>query len=58
MLGRRMTFCLGPDGNHFVFNVKLDHATAEGAYDKLTVPVIGRGVVFDIPNAKFMEQKK
>ncbi|KAJ3043887.1 Lanosterol 14-alpha-demethylase [Rhizophlyctis rosea] len=58
MLGRKLTFCLNPEGNHFVFNAKIDHATAEGAYDKLTVPVIGSGVVYDIPNAKFMEQKK
>jgi cytochrome P450 len=33
-------------------------ATAEGAYDKLTVPVFGSGVVYDVPNAILMEQKK
>ncbi|TPX55674.1 hypothetical protein PhCBS80983_g05118 [Powellomyces hirtus] len=58
MMGRKMTFCLNPDGNHFVFNVKLSHATAEGAYDKLTVPVFGTEVVYDVPNSTFMEQKK
>ncbi|KAJ3283444.1 Lanosterol 14-alpha-demethylase [Borealophlyctis nickersoniae] len=58
MLGRKMTFCLAPEGNHFVFNVKLAHATAEGAYDKLTVPVFGEGVVYDVDNSIFMEQKK
>ncbi|KAJ3117600.1 Lanosterol 14-alpha-demethylase [Phlyctochytrium bullatum] len=58
MLGRKMTFCLGPDGNHFVFNVKIKNATAEGAYDKLTVPVFGSEVVYDVDNAVFMEQKK
>ncbi|KAJ3333255.1 Lanosterol 14-alpha-demethylase [Blyttiomyces sp. JEL0837] len=58
MLGRKMTFCLGPDGNHFVFNVKLKNATAEGAYDKLTVPVFGKEVVYDVENSIFMEQKK
>ncbi|KND04343.1 uncharacterized protein SPPG_00074 [Spizellomyces punctatus DAOM BR117] len=58
MMGRKMTFCLGPDGNHFVFNVKLANAIAEGAYDKLTVPVFGTEVVYDVQNAVFMEQKK
>ncbi|KAI8904122.1 cytochrome P450 [Gorgonomyces haynaldii] len=58
MAGRRMTFCLGPDGNHFVFNVPIANASAEAAYETLTVPVFGKNVVYDVPNAKFMEQKK
>ncbi|KAJ3191331.1 Lanosterol 14-alpha-demethylase [Irineochytrium annulatum] len=58
MLGRKMTFCLGPDGNHNVFNVKIKNATAEGAYEKLTVPVFGKEVVYDVHNSVFMEQKK
>ncbi|KAJ3066734.1 Lanosterol 14-alpha-demethylase [Podochytrium sp. JEL0797] len=58
MLGRRMTFTLGSDGNHFLFNVKLKDASAEGAYATLTVPVFGKEVVYDVPNALFMEQKK
>jgi sterol 14-demethylase len=58
MMGRKMTFCLGPEGNHFVFNVPLAHASAEGAYEKLTVPVFGAEVVYDVPNPVFMEQKK
>ncbi|KAI9093850.1 cytochrome P450 [Phlyctochytrium arcticum] len=58
MMGRKMTFCLEPEGNHFVFNVKLANATAEGAYRKLTAPVFGSEVVYDVENAIFMEQKK
>ena len=66
MMGRKMTFCLNPDGNAFVFNVPLAHASAEGliliiiigAYNKLTVPVFGTEVVYDVENAVFMEQKK
>ena len=58
MMGRKMTYCLGPDGNHFVFNVPLANASAEAAYDKLTVPVFGDQVVYDVDNAVFMEQKK
>ena len=29
-----------------------------GAYEKLTVPVFGTEVVYDVDNATFMEQKK
>ncbi|KAI8823610.1 cytochrome P450 [Fimicolochytrium jonesii] len=58
MMGRKITAVLNPDGNHFLFNVKLADATAEGAYDKLTVPVFGDEVVYDVDNAVFMQQKK
>lgn len=58
MMGRKMTFCLGPEGNHFLFNVPIAHASAEAAYEKLTVPVFGKEVVYDVPNPVFMEQKK
>ncbi|KAH6572719.1 hypothetical protein BASA62_003258 [Batrachochytrium salamandrivorans] len=58
MLGRKMTFCLGPDGNHFVFNIPLADASAEGAYKTLTTPVFGKGVVYDIHSSVFMQQKK
>ncbi|KAJ3372349.1 hypothetical protein HDU91_003959 [Kappamyces sp. JEL0680] len=63
---QKRTFCLNPEGNSFVFNVPLAHASAEGfacrlisgAYEKLTVPVFGTEVVYDVENAVFMEQKK
>ncbi|KAI9201870.1 cytochrome P450 [Polychytrium aggregatum] len=58
MMGRNMTYCLGPDGNNFGFNIKLAEASAEDAYRKLTAPVFGREVVYDVPNPVFMEQKK
>lgn len=58
MMGRRMTMCLGEQGNHFVFNVPVKQATAEGAYVKLMRPVFGKEVVYDVDNATFMEQKK
>jgi sterol 14-demethylase len=32
MMGRRMTFCLNPEGNHFVFNIPLASASAEGMW--------------------------
>lgn len=56
MLGRNMTFCLGDKGNNFVFNARLKDASAEGAYVKLTRPVFGDQVVYDVPNNVFMEQ--
>ena len=53
-----MTFCLGPDGNNTVFNAKLSQASAQEAYQKLTTPVFGEGVVYDCDNALLMQQKK
>ncbi|KAI5838942.1 cytochrome P450 [Morchella snyderi] len=58
MLGRKMTACLGPKGNDFVFNGKLSEVSAEEAYTHLTTPVFGDGVVYDVPNNVLMEQKR
>ncbi|KAJ1797635.1 Lanosterol 14-alpha-demethylase [Coemansia sp. RSA 2399] len=58
MFGRRMTVCVDIDGNDFVFNVKHSLVTAEDAYNSLTKPVFGEGVVYDVPNAVLMEQKR
>ncbi|KAL7269579.1 Lanosterol 14-alpha-demethylase [Rhizina undulata] len=58
LLGKKMTVCLGPKGNDFVFNGKLAEVCAEEAYAHLTVPVFGEGVVYDVPNHVLMEQKK
>ncbi|CAI2177480.1 10438_t:CDS:2 [Funneliformis geosporum] len=54
----RMVTCLGAEGNNFVFNAKLADASAEAAYKSLTVPVFGKGVVYDVHNSVLMEQKK
>ncbi|KAJ2723556.1 Lanosterol 14-alpha-demethylase [Coemansia sp. Benny D115] len=58
MFGRRMTVCVDIDGNDFVFNVKHANVTAEDAYNSLTKPVFGEGVVYDVPNSVLMEQKR
>ncbi|KAK9452423.1 cytochrome P450 [Limtongia smithiae] len=58
LLGRRMTVALGPKGNDFILNGKLSDVSAEEAYAHLTTPVFGRGVIYDCPNARLMEQKK
>ncbi|KAL8277205.1 hypothetical protein RQP46_010378 [Phenoliferia psychrophenolica] len=58
LLGRWVTACLGPQGNNFVFNGRLQYVNAEMAYTHLTTPVFGKEVVYDVPNALFMQQKK
>ncbi|KAJ2229725.1 Lanosterol 14-alpha-demethylase [Coemansia sp. RSA 1722] len=58
MFGRRMTVCVDIEGNDFVFNVKHANVTAEDAYNSLTKPVFGEGVVYDVPNSVLMEQKR
>lgn len=58
LLGRRITVALGPKGSNLVFNAKHQQVTAEDAYTHLTTPVFGKEVVYDVPNAVFMEQRK
>ncbi|PVV01034.1 hypothetical protein BB560_004566 [Smittium megazygosporum] len=58
MFGRRMTVCLGTDGNYFVFNARHSFVNAEDAYNHLTKPVFGADVIYDVPNHVLMEQKK
>ena len=53
-----MTVYLGPEGNRFILHASLKDVNAEEIYDVLTTPVFGTGVAYDVPNAKFMEQKK
>ena len=58
LLGRRVTVYLGPKGNQFILNGKLKDVNAEEIYAVLTTPCFGKDVIYDCPNAKFMEQKK
>ncbi|SCU88643.1 LAFA_0E13806g1_1 [Lachancea sp. 'fantastica'] len=58
LLGRVMTVYLGPKGHEFVLNAKLADVSAEAAYTHLTTPVFGKGVIYDCPNNKLMDQKK
>ncbi|KAL6717792.1 Lanosterol 14-alpha-demethylase [Lecanora helva] len=58
LLGRKVTVYLGQKGNQFILNGKLKDVNAEEIYSVLTTPVFGKDVVYDVPNAKFMEQKK
>lgn len=36
----------------------MSDVSAEDAYQHLTTPVFGKGVIYDCPNARLMEQKK
>lgn len=58
LLGKVMTVYLGPNGHEFVFNAKLADVSAEAAYAHLTTPVFGKGVIYDVPNHRLMDQKK
>ncbi|PFH53045.1 hypothetical protein AMATHDRAFT_38961 [Amanita thiersii Skay4041] len=58
LFGRRVTVALGSKGNNFVLGGKSTVLNAEDAYTHLTTPVFGKDVVYDVPNEKFMEQKK
>ncbi|KAF3914338.1 hypothetical protein AA313_de0205932 [Arthrobotrys entomopaga] len=58
LLGSPTTVFLGSKGNEFILNGKLKDINAEEIYGPLTKPVFGKGVVYDCPNSKLMDQKR
>lgn len=58
LLGMKVTVFLGPIGNNLILNGKHKDLNAEEVYGPLTIPIFGPGVVYDIDNARFMEQKR
>jgi sterol 14-demethylase len=58
LLGKPTTVFLGPKGNNFILNGKHSDLNAEDVYGKLTTPVFGKGIIYDCPNEKFMDQKR
>lgn len=58
LLGRKVTVYLGSKGNRFILHGKTKDVNAEEIYSSMTTPVFGKDVAYDVPNAKFMEQKK
>ncbi|XP_033639523.1 lanosterol 14-alpha demethylase-like [Asterias rubens] len=58
MVGQTFTYLIGPVSSAVLFNSKNDQLNAEEVYGRLTTPVFGKGVAYDVPNAKFLEQKK
>jgi hypothetical protein len=49
---------LGAAGNQFILNGSTKDLNAEEIYAPLTTPVFGKGVVYDCPNSKLMDQKR
>ncbi|VCW83985.1 unnamed protein product [Gulo gulo] len=58
MVGRTFTYLLGSDAAALLFNSKNEDLNAEDVYSRLTTPVFGKGVAYDVPNPVFLEQKK
>lgn len=58
MVGKTFTYLLGSDSAALMFNSKNEDLNAEDVYARLTTPVFGKGVAYDVPNPLFLEQKK
>ncbi|XP_023255917.1 lanosterol 14-alpha demethylase-like [Seriola lalandi dorsalis] len=58
MVGKTFTYLLGSEAATLMFNSKNDDLNAEDVYSRLTTPVFGKGVAYDVPNPIFLEQKK
>lgn len=58
LIGMKVTVYLGTAGNNFILNGKHKDLNAEEIYGPLTVPTFGKGVVYDVDNARFMDQKR
>lgn len=50
MVGKTFTYLLGSEAATLMFNSKNEDLNAEDVYSKLTTPVFGRGVAYDVPN--------
>ncbi|XP_048848494.1 lanosterol 14-alpha demethylase isoform X2 [Brienomyrus brachyistius] len=58
MVGKTFTYLVGSDAATLMFNSKNEDLNAEDVYSRLTTPVFGKGVAYDVPNPVFLEQKK
>ncbi|XP_029444709.1 lanosterol 14-alpha demethylase isoform X2 [Rhinatrema bivittatum] len=58
MVGKTFTYLLGSDAAALLFNSKNEDLNAEEVYSRLTTPVFGKGVAYDVPHPVFLEQKK
>lgn len=50
MVGSTFTYLLGSDAATLMFNSKNEDLNAEDVYSRLTTPVFGKGVAYDVPN--------
>jgi len=58
MVGKTFTYLIGSDSAALFFNSRNENLNAEEVYNRLTGPVFGKGVAYDVPNPIFLEQKK
>ncbi|MEE6466652.1 hypothetical protein FKM82_007015 [Ascaphus truei] len=58
MVGKTFTYLIGSDAAALLFNSKNEDLNAEDVYSRLTTPVFGKGVAYDVPHQIFLEQKK
>ncbi|KKY21120.1 putative cytochrome p450 51 [Phaeomoniella chlamydospora] len=54
----KVTVVLGKKGNNFILNGKHKDLNAEEVVRGMTVPIFGKGVIYDCPNEKLMDQKR
>ncbi len=57
MFGETVTILASSEGHELFFTAKEDEFSACKAY-KFTVPVFGKGVVYDAPPEVLLEQRK
>lgn len=50
MVGKTFTYLVGSEAAALMFNSKNDDLNAEDVYSRLTTPVFGKGVAYDVPN--------
>lgn len=50
MVGKTFTYLLGSDAATLMFNSKNEDLNAEDVYSRLTTPVFGKGVAYDVAN--------
>ena len=50
MVGKTFTYLIGSDAAATFFNSKNEDLNAEEVYNRLTAPVFGKGVAYDVPN--------
>ena len=50
MVGKTFTYLVGSEAGALFFNSKNDDLNAEEVYSRLTTPVFGKGVAYDVPN--------
>lgn len=56
MLGKTITVALGPLGNNFILNGKLNQVNAEQAYTHLTTPFVVSFLSFSLGGARGTER--